>query len=777
MTTWTDAFTGMTYRLGENWLGAVRSHLARKMAQEIISSKGNPQVAADQVAAFWREDFYQRLFPLRFGLRQVDGQIDGVDLFPDTEAGEIDLEALTGQPLRENFLDGEGLPLILPVTSHEHELLADHALATAGVINLVLRREIPDHLFHQVRLGTLIDLLVETLEEAEEEETVRQIQAAFPAAWQVARLLAFHHQGREGDMETLPAGLDPAKLSKLHDFDTEDQVTVVVAAVQRIKQFVFETPGLNEIRGASTLLDDLIEKLAAEVSRKLGPEVLIQAAASTLIFLAPPEEAEAWKDNIKQRFFQTTGTAFIAVGVHTTAVRLLDTAFQEVMGGAYRDLEHDRCTMDLPCWETLPFEERCWICRSRPAEGWDQPPEGPPAGACRVCITKRKIGQPGKLGKVQRVLDWLGLDKPAPLGVKGEQAEDYVAGKLEELIPPESRRKLLATIYGDGDNFGKVAQKLSSLPLALQWTHRVEKTTQAAAALALAQATQAAAGRRRQQPGTDPVLDKLPFQVLALGGDDLIFITAGELGLRVCERFLYLTDLEFQRGPGRCLTDTPLSFSLGCLLADEKAPVRRTVRFTEDELLKWAKRAGRRRSALQAEGMVAYLLALTPEQIPPDLSYYQEQVFLSPQDSLLNLCHTLRPFSRKELNFLLEKAAKIGTSHLGRLHRLVAVFVQSPPLTACLHYVYQKSREREPKREQLTFMIEAGEQVGEGDGKEVVEWGEVFYGMGDSKLYLPAMEFSRREPFGEPMEQSIAVRGRMLFSPLWDLLEIIKAQE
>ena len=58
--------------------------------------------------------------------------------------------------------------------------------------------------------------------------------------------------------------MDTALLQAVHEAKDADalkmtNVFIVAAGAQRIKQFVFESPGLNEIRGASTQLDDCIK--------------------------------------------------------------------------------------------------------------------------------------------------------------------------------------------------------------------------------------------------------------------------------------------------------------------------------------------------------------------------------------------------------------------------------------------------------------------------------------------------------------------------------------
>ena len=730
MVLWNDPFTGVQYKIDEGWASKVQQHLAEMLGERLQKVK-DAKEAADRAASFWW-NYYELIFPLRFGKKQdVQGLIHGRSLFEEAE--EVDLEESLDQELRTRFLDDLRLPPLLPSQTKPDELVPDHHLTCAAITNVVLRAQgVEESLLHAVRLGIL-------LHELSEEEPLRVWLQAFPQAWSTARFLCGEGEPPEGvEGDVLRAIHEGEKLEILQ----AKRVYLVALGAQRVKQFVFETPGLNEIRGASTLLDQCVEDLKRSISDELGPEVVLRAAASTLEFLAPADAnaaGEKWTKWLRTYFYERTGTAFPAAAVHAVSPGDLLTRFHEVMRPLYRRLEQDRYRATLPRTETLPFELRCDLCRTRPAEGWYRLPEGEPAPACRVCFTKREVGRPERAGKVREVLDWLGLTNPEPLKVQGKQPEEYTASDLEQLIPSSAERKRIAVIYGDGNNFGAIVQKLESLSLSLQWTHRVEKTTKAAVALALARATQEA--RQEQE------LQKLPFQVLALGGDDLSLLTWGSIGLRFCEQFLHLTDKEFQQGKGKKLSDKPISFSLGALFCDEKAPVRRTVDFAENELLKWAKRAVRR----QQKGNVAFLLAVTAEQIPADLEVYRSTMFIRHG----KLCLTLRPFTAEELRFLLDKAIGIIRGHhTGRLHRLVESFIQSPPLVAFLHYIYQKKRER---NKGVIHCIETPRE----------EWEPLW-----QDIPLPASPL-RRPPFGEGDQQG----GVRWFSPLWDLLEIVKILE
>jgi len=744
---WCDGFTNTIYTFGDDWEIRTRSELAARLQQEIKNVRNDVKEAANQAALFWK-NYYSLVFPLRFGLAQEeDGLWRGKVIFP--EKGNVSLGAHSGA-LRKKFLDGLKLPPILPSPQNPKELLSDHCLQTAALLNVLLRQKELNNTnpqqFHAIRLAALVHEL------ALEDPLKRSLEERFPTVSQL--VLFLHGRGR-------PQGIDDEilkLLKEVHDGSElgEHQVFFVAGAIQRIKQYVFETPGLSEIRGASTLLDYLVEEFAKEVADELGPEVVLRAAAATIEFLAPSEkdaDGKLWPDRFRQAFYTKTGTAFAASAAVKVSVRDLVTNFPLVVQKVSSALGADRYSAKLPIIEKLPFEQRCSLCQIRPAEGWTRFPEGTYGLACRPCATKRDWGRNARRTKVEEVLQWLGI-KAEELGVA---SENPVAQELSELIPEHLRRKLLAIIYGDGNNFGGAMRTITSLGLSLQWTNRIAWTIRAATALALVYATQKGAKSLGWKPSHDPVLRKLPFQILALGGDDLSLITWGRIGLYFCQHFLELTDLEFQEV--KTSTTLPIRFSLGAIFVDEKAPVRRTVEFAEGSMLKWAKRAFRESQKEICQGNVAFILALNVDQVPTDLNAYRQIMFLRGQGNR-TLCLTLRPFSSEELGFLLTKAEELSEEHKGRLHRMVQAFFQLEPGGAILHYLYQKARE-EGKAEGLCSAIEKGANN--------TSWNKIF-----GATPKPAFELSTRLPFGESSDSK---QKKYLFSPIWDLLEIVKILE
>jgi hypothetical protein len=255
--------------------------------------------------------------------------LGGLALFEGPEP--FNLEQRTNDELRRFFLDGMRLPPLLPSIHKCEELIADHHLTCTAVTNVLLRTQgiTGEQFLHEFRLGVL-------LHELSDEEPLKTWMKQFSRAWQTARFLCGHG--------VPPDCMDTALLQAVHEAKDADalkmtNVFIVAAGAQRIKQFVFESPGLNEIRGASTQLDDCIKDLQKQVGDELGPEVVFRAAASTLEFLAPLEtdsKGRKWVERLKEHFYMRTGSAFIAAASQVEPHLSYSHSFIKPSGGFMR---------------------------------------------------------------------------------------------------------------------------------------------------------------------------------------------------------------------------------------------------------------------------------------------------------------------------------------------------------------------------------------------------------------------------------------------------------
>lgn len=750
---WRDCFTGTRYKCGEAWLGSVRQELTRDLAKRMSNCKTHEE-AANKVGRFWKISYYERLFPLRFGCQVEEGMLQVLPLLEVSEE-PVTLDDYAKRALRRRLLDGAHLPPIFPDERKQEEgwLLADRLLVEAGLLNVLLAHnpEVSDEKRHAARLAALTYPFRD------------ELAKKFPLlANPLVESISFVLAGEEGKLAKLP-DLDKSLLKTVQAvrnqvLSEQYKVRLVVVAVQRIKQYVFDTPGLNEIRGGSTLLEQITKTLRQEVEQEIGPEVVLRAAGSTLVFLAPAtKEHDGWPERLRRTFWKETGATFPAAASLDVSANSLLKQYGKKMKQLYHALDIDRAQANQPFFVTLPFETRCGLCQTRAAEGWDATPGLPDIPEnrrplCAICKTKREAGKSDRRGQVQTMLETLGYrNQLATLGVKGANRYEWMADDLSSLIPKNVRRTLLGVVYGDGNNFGRVSLGLNDLALGLQWTARVEQTTIAAAALSLGQATQKGATLRGWKVGDEPVLDKVPFQVLALGGDDISLFAWAPVAMHFSAQFTYLTDLEFKDARKEELSSDALTFSLGVLVTDEKTPVVKSVDFAEHTLLGRAKKVAKSRKL--SHGNIAMLYAPTAESVPANFELYRQQMYQLGAGPTLSLYMTLRPYSAEMLHRLLKVATDVvEKGHLGRLQRLVEAFygARQSAMTGLLHYAYQRSRSSSQGwLEELEQALKPPGTEAEDDAPRLVKYGA----------------------------RTILVKGRptmVWFSPLWDLIELAK---
>lgn len=388
MVTWLDRFTGQVYQLSEGQHTAIRNAVARALTVE-LRRHSTPQARANAAAAWWQTHYYERVFPLRFG-REPQGMFSRGVLLGYTGAAGT-LRPPDAAEWRTEFLDGERFPPILPAETQPdpqqpYLLAGDHHLATAALLNVCLRRAGVDvDTVHQARLGALLHELIDMPE-------VRDALQNTAIAYDLARYL-------KGETTNCPEPLQPHQvmINAVHCGQTSQTLEgypfcIVGLAAQRIKQYVFETLGLPEIRGASLILDAVVSEAAKEIANTIGQECVLQQVASTLIFLAP--EPADWTQRLKRRFYEATQVGFCAAGYAEVSLQEYFTTSHHgaCMTRLLRALDNDRYRAEQPEWECLPFETRCTFCRKRAATTFVRTPDGASVPICPACEVKRKKG-------------------------------------------------------------------------------------------------------------------------------------------------------------------------------------------------------------------------------------------------------------------------------------------------------------------------------------------------------------------------------------------------
>ncbi|MFQ3612041.1 MAG: hypothetical protein SNJ72_11170, partial [Fimbriimonadales bacterium] len=222
---WIDPFTGTTYLWESEWEEQVRSGLASSLQSLLTSDAAH---SANAVARFWKEQYYRTVFPLRYGCATEGAPYaHGVALYTGSPVH------LSESAIRQHFLDGTKHPPLLTARTDPSLLVADHHLAVSALLNGALRRlGVDANILHQVRLGALVHELSDLVD-----------LSAYPLAQAVAKYL----DGR-GECPSVLSECEPL-LRGIHEsrpelLDPGLQIALVGVAAQRIKQYVYESPGL-----------------------------------------------------------------------------------------------------------------------------------------------------------------------------------------------------------------------------------------------------------------------------------------------------------------------------------------------------------------------------------------------------------------------------------------------------------------------------------------------------------------------------------------------------
>lgn len=158
-----------------------------------------------------------------------------------------------------------------------------------------------------------------------------------------------------------------AQLARLHALIPPEaaRIDLVLGGATKIKEYVFESPRLSEVRGASALLDWINEKAVPALWDALslpdgvkGCELIIYAGGGGLLAFAPFGQGQALADQIEQTYTKHTLTAnsvAVAESFHILELRYgrLRLNEQNQIAYWYEDFERDLQSNDPRIKEQL----------------------------------------------------------------------------------------------------------------------------------------------------------------------------------------------------------------------------------------------------------------------------------------------------------------------------------------------------------------------------------------------------------------------------------------
>jgi CRISPR-associated protein Cmr2 len=409
----------------------------------------------------------------------------------------------------------------------------------------------------------------------------------------------------------------------------------------------------------------------------------------------------------------------------------------------------DRQFRQVAHFETVAFARRCSSCERRAATVNARVAEGEDRLLCEPCARKRIFGQltkredadrswwetarfqwqPDSNGRgaeswATRLETWL-VDQPElkekyAVDDKGNRIPTIVTLKsvndLGEIAQAADPQGFIGLIYADGNNIGQILENLTTPSRYAAFADSVFEATREAVFEALAVNLRPALVQRERE-GKALVH---PFEILSIGGDDLLLIVPAQLALpiacdiaRTVESRLLQADPMFEARDGkqdaakynwpdvqRCqgeasLKQCEVSLSAGVVLADAHTPVFYLEELA-NQLLTTAKRRAKwlKRERNYYGGTIDFLTLKSVTTISGTIDQFRDRA-LRKEDRRLYA----RPYTIAEADKLLDtirllKEASFPTNQLYRLRESL----DSSRAQSVVDYRYFLSRDAEVRK-------------------------------------------------------------------------------
>lgn len=498
-----------------------------------------------------------------------------------------------------------------------------------------------------------------------------------------------------------------------------------------IKNYVFGTGKLKEIRGASSLLDYLNRKLAVDLAESDRFKAKrIYANGGSGFFLVDSELAEELGSELQQLYQQKTGGgASITYVVQPipggdrpdimTATGLEGgVTMQQVLKllGIRLRLAKDTMRSGTLTRQEQEKDERlvlpshsllvpCKSCGVRYAEDTRpdlNDPDEPEGLYCQVCIKKRDENKEIKY-LLQHVKSTALSDKTLwgrilrSLNDSDDAASANRYALPPTLTPPKdfhafrdlaTRKGYFGLIYADANAMGSEIEEKETLEKVKRFAKEVDDAVFKAMGDAI----------RAYLPVKN---NALSFDILLIGGDDIVMVTPAEKALHVAhalaERFHFHTDQKY-------------TLSVSVLLAPISYPFSLQNKLVE-EAIKAAKKPGATRqistSNKQGTSSMNFMVVTGSTSLNYEKVYEEWHPNPHKQKKGQEFYATMRPYSLDNFKWLLERLREGNEKRLGRtkLHQLREAILKVNRTTTILEALALLRNWKGPEREFIREMV------------------------------------------------------------------------
>ena len=415
--------------------------------------------------------------------------------------------------------------------------------------------------------------------------------------------------------------------------------------VDAIKEFVFETSSLPQIRGGSQLLLECEDEVTKKIEKLGGKK--IYCSGGSFLFELPEDKVNDAREAIEDIYLNHTLTATVTISHESDPLppapashphngwskRLWDAHQPTLQSGDFarrvaflsaqvRRMKYQRS--NSPFFEAIPFGKRCEACGKRVAvenvhryEPEEQE-QVEIVSLCVVCLQRHRTGVRSEAHTVRGRFNVRFYQKYRQCNLTARHPPD-----LDHLVK-SARRNYVAFLYADGNDIGQLLQRVSSQEEFAALSQALREGTEQA----LFEALWEVCSEELQK------VDRYwPFEIVNIGGDDVTLLIQAGYAWEVAIRFLERFEKEIKSRVTQNLGYWPQSWpqavtaSCGIAVADVKHPVR-YLEYLANDLLRSAKREAKMVQA-HPQSALTFLWLPTPiaaEKAEALMSYYQRDI-------------------------------------------------------------------------------------------------------------------------------------------------------
>lgn len=479
-----------------------------------------------------------------------------------------------------------------------------------------------------------------------------------------------------------------------------------------VKEFVFESSSLPQVRGGSSLLQKCEEEVEKQICNRFGQESKVFCYGGGFLFEVPASEAPLLKKEIEGLYLRETGTATVTV-VHEESplppfvpgssfsdgwAGRLGEHFRELPPGDFgrrvsfltsrlRAVKMSR--LWAPFYEAFPVTQRCGECGKRIAEVRMFPEKRP---FCAVCRKRYKNGQIREDERARGIFNKKFLEyllKNTKAEVSWERCRQ--APDLDDLVRGAHRHKYLAFVYADGNDMGGLFRRMNSRDEYRALSDALRRGTKEALFETLAEIFER----------TCRFLQYWPFEIINVGGDDVTFLIQGGFAWEAAVKFLSRFEDKVRKNIIEIFGGWPpgwpkVTASCGIVIADQKYPLYYFEKLTSDSLREAKKLAKKERGRPQSA--VHFLWLPNPvagEKAAPFLDSYRRD-----QKKGERFLLTSRPYTLEQAELLFNLAEECaGWSR--SLRRQWGEALESGVFASRLAIFYTLARQKDEERQKI----------------------------------------------------------------------------